>query len=116
VAAYRSLPEYKWGVVVTQPRDLAFSKKNRQLRNLVFGYLAYAVLFFMVIGLVLYALVQQKKSEDAVRALNEELQVLSLTDPLTGLLTAAGSSCRLTVILKWPRAITRTDCFVHRYR
>ncbi|MBF0522722.1 MAG: GGDEF domain-containing protein [Candidatus Omnitrophica bacterium] len=90
VAAYRALPKYKWGVVVTQPMKLAFAKRDKELLGLLYGYLAYALLFFILIGLIFHALIVRKISEDKLKVLNEELQVLSLTDPLTGVCNRRG--------------------------
>ena len=100
VAAYQPLLRYKWGVVVTQPTKNAFVKRNEELWGFFYGYLAYTLLFFVLIGLILHAVIVQKISEDRLKVLNEELRVLSLTDPLTGVWNRRGFDMRAHQYLK----------------
>lgn len=66
-AAYETVPDYGWGVVVTQPVREAFADRNA---NLMFGLFIYLIMFGLGLLLaqsMIYFFASRKKTEDELR-------------------------------------------------
>jgi light-regulated signal transduction histidine kinase (bacteriophytochrome) len=53
---------------------MAFQQRDDEMRGLFYGYLVYAVLMFVVLGIILRDLSARKRSEENLGVLNEELK------------------------------------------
>ena len=94
VATYRALPEYGWGVVVTQAAEEAYAERDRNLRTYYLIYAGLAVLSLLLALAILRMITMQRAAE-------EQHKELALLDELTGLYNRRGfmmlSSRQLTV-------------------
>jgi diguanylate cyclase (GGDEF)-like protein len=78
LAAYRALPEYGWGVVVTQAAEEAFADRERILRTYYSTYAGLALLSLLLALAILRMVTMQRAAE-------EQQKNLALLDELTGL-------------------------------
>lgn len=67
VAAYESISEYGWGVVVTEPVKFAFAERNKNLRFLLITYSLIIFLSLTTALILLFAIIFIKKTGDESR-------------------------------------------------
>jgi diguanylate cyclase (GGDEF)-like protein len=92
LAAYEPVSEYGWGVVITQPIELAFMEKNKRLKNTL---IIHSMIFFLVVSialLILSSMITYRKAE-------EKIQQMAYHDFLTGLPNRKLFSDRLNIAL-----------------
>jgi diguanylate cyclase (GGDEF)-like protein len=92
LAAYEPVPEYGWGVVITQPIGLAFIEKNKRLKNTL---IIHSIIVFLVVSitlLILFSMITYRKAEVTV-------QHMAYHDFLTGLPNRKLFSDRLDIAL-----------------
>ena len=90
LAAYEPVPDYGWGVVITQPIGLAFIEKNKRLNNTL---IIHSILVFLVVSIaliILYSMITYRKTEVT-------FQHMAYHDFLTGLPNRKLFSDRLNI-------------------
>jgi diguanylate cyclase (GGDEF)-like protein len=92
LAAYEPISPYGWGVVITQPTELAFIEKNEQLKNVLIAYSIIVFLAGVIALIILYSIVIYKHSE-------ENIQQMAYFDSLTDLPNRKLFSDRLYITL-----------------
>lgn len=78
LATYRALPEYGWGVVVTQAAEEAYAERDQNLRTYYWTYAGLGVLSLLLAMAILRMVMMQRVAE-------EKQKNLALLDELTGL-------------------------------
>jgi diguanylate cyclase (GGDEF)-like protein len=78
LATYRPLPEYGWGVVVTQAAEEAYAHRDRNLRTYYWTYAVLGAMSLLLALAILRMLMMQRAGE-------EQQKTLALLDELTGL-------------------------------
>ena len=68
-AAYEPVKQYGWGVVVTQPARAVFLERNTTLWHLLIIYLLFVALTMVTAFFILYAMIINKKSQEASQKL-----------------------------------------------
>lgn len=74
VAAYEPVPDYGWGIVVTQPKHLAYEKRNKQLIYLLVTYTIIILIALIIAYFLFQTLLQLNKSYNSLEKLSGELK------------------------------------------
>ncbi|MGD0169122.1 MAG: sensor domain-containing diguanylate cyclase [Smithella sp.] len=65
--AYEPVPAYGWGVVITQPIELAFIKKNERLNDTLIVHSIIIVLVLLIALIILHSMITYRKAEITVQ-------------------------------------------------
>ena len=75
VNAYAQVPGYGWGVIVAEPKEIAFESRDKSLRFILGLYGSVFLLTCGLAYLILYTITSLKQREEQIKKLNEDLKL-----------------------------------------